>query len=232
MIEVIYGPEWFYNSGLFIDSISLVVLFLIGFFSIKYYNINKSNKNYLYLGMSFFVLSVSFLSLILMNAAIYYDLLELTHGEYVTISYEAFEWADAIAYFGLLLYRLLAIFGLYFLYSIYLKQSRPVVFLVSYLILISTFFSVSAYYIFHLTSLILLTLITLEYQRQYSRTKNSSTKMLAYSFGIIAISQVVAIFIKLHSGFYVLSQSIQLIGYILLLATFILVLKHGKKNKN
>jgi hypothetical protein len=231
MIEGIFGPKWFAEADILIDTLSLIVLFLIGYFSIKYYKIDKNNKNYLYLGLSFLILSLSFIFLILINFFAYYDIVQLGY-EILSIGYNLEIWPNIFIFYALLVYRLLTLFGLYFLFSIYKKQTKSIILIISYLIVISTLFSISAYYIFHLTSLIFLSLITVEYSKQFLKTKYPGTKLLTYSFGIIAVSQIVSIFIKVHIAFYVLSQFIQLLGYSLLLITFILVLKHGKKDKD
>ena len=61
MIDIIYSPHWFYGKDIVIDVISILVLSLIGVFSIKYYRISKKNKNYILQTSSFFVLASSFI---------------------------------------------------------------------------------------------------------------------------------------------------------------------------
>jgi hypothetical protein len=56
--------------------------------------------------------------------------------------------------------------------------------------------------------------------------------MLAASFSVITLSQIFFMFVNFTKHFYVVGEVIQLIGYIILLVTFITVLKHGReKNK-
>lgn len=231
MIELIYSPQWFYGKDIIIDIISILVLISIAIFSVKYYKINTKNKNYFYLASSFFILALSFMFKILTNFTIYYKILTTRQIGFVTLTYQTIRSTDTLFFVGFLLYRILTLIGLYILYSIYQKQTKSNILIIVYLILVLTYFSQSAYYIFHLTSLLLLAFITSQYYKNYQKRKQYETKLLAYSFAIITISQLLFIFIRLNLHFYVIAEIVQLIGYIGLLCTFIMVLIYGKKKK-
>ncbi len=224
-----YTPKWFYGKDIAIDIFSILVLFLIAFFSIKFYRINKKNKNHLYLSLSYILLGLSFVFKILTNFTIYYVALETRNIGFVQFTYNALKSTDTLFFTGFLLYRLFTLVGLVILYSIYYKsKSKSNFLLLLYLVSILVYFSQSAYYIFHLTSLILLSLITLYYFRTYKKSKNTNTQLVSISFFIITISQIIFILIKYNPFYYVLAESLQLIGYVLLLITFTKVLKFGK----
>jgi hypothetical protein len=230
MIQLVYSPRWFYGKDIIIDVVSIFVLFLIAFFSIKYYKINKKNKNYLLLATSFILMALSFLFKIITNFTIYYRILETRKLGFMTFTYDIVKSSNVLFFAGFLMHRILMLLGLYMLYSIYLKQNKFNIFLIAYLILISTYFSRSAYYIFHLTSLIFLIIITLQYFKNYKTTKHKTNKWLAYSFSVITASQIVFVFIKIHT-MYVIAELIQFVGYVGLLITFIKVVKDGKKKR-
>ncbi len=231
MIQLVYSPHWFYGKDIIIDIVSIFVLFLIAFFSIKFYKLNKRNKNYLFLALSFIFIGCSFIFKIITNFTIYYHVLETRRIGFMTFTYNAVNSSHILFFVGFLIYRLLMLFGLYMLYSIYLKQQKSNIFLISYLIIISTCFSSSAYYLFHVTSLFFLVIITYQYLKNYKKNRDSTTKLLAYSFGMITLSQVVFVFVAINTFLYVIAELIQLASYISLLITFIMVLKHGKKKK-
>ena len=231
MIQLVYSPKWFYGKDIVIDVVSILILFLIGIFSIKYYYIDKKNKNYICLAASFFTLATAFLFKILTNITIYYINTETKQIGFVTYSYEAIKSTDILFVSGFLLYRILTILSLYLLYSIHQKQPKSNIAIIIYLILVSTYFSQSAYYMFHITSLIILALITAHYIEIYKENRLHTSKLLAYSFGLVTTSQILFIFINVNPLFYVIAEVVQLIGYITLLITFILVLRHGKKKK-
>ncbi|MBI2498787.1 hypothetical protein HYV88_00935 [Candidatus Woesearchaeota archaeon] len=232
VIELVHGPGWFNGADIIIDLVSIFVLSLIAFFSAKYYRINE-NRNYLYLAISFSLLASSFIFKNLINFFIYYKFIELGGAKIITLTFKTTEILEDLLFFGVLLYRLLTLFGFYILYSIYQKQSKATIFLISYLILVSTYFSKEIYYVFHTTAFVLLLTIIISYYWKHLNRQYSSTGLLTYSFMIIAISQIFFMVAGLDNHFYVAGKLIQLVGYILLLITFIIVIKYGrKKNKN
>jgi hypothetical protein len=229
MIQLVYSPKWFYGKDIIIDIVSIFVLSLIAFFSIEYYKINKRNKNYLFLATSFILIALSFLFKIITNFTLYYHILETRQVGFVKFTYNVIKSSDILFFAGFLMYRILMLLGLYVLYSIYLKQNRTNILLITYLILISIYFSNSAYHIFHLTSLIFLVIITVQYFKNYKKSKSETNKWLVYSFSVITLSQIVFVFIMIHTILYVIAELMQLIGYLGLLITLIKVLKNGKK---
>jgi hypothetical protein len=228
MIELEYSPTWFYGRDIVIDIISMLVLLLIVIFAVSSYRIGK-NKSYKWLALSFTVLSLSFLFKILMNFTIYNEVIQTTNTGYAVFTQEKIISADNLFFIGYLLYRILALLGLYTLYSVYTKPNKSEVFLISVLLVMTVFLSESSYYIFHALSFLILLMISSYYIKTNYTKKNPGTKLLAGSFVIITISQLVAVFIRLNLVLYVVSEIIQLIGYAGLLLTFIMVLKHGKK---
>ncbi len=228
MLEIVYSPQWFYGKDLPIDVLSLFVLFLIGFSSVTYYRLNRKKKHLL-LAISFFLLAASFLFKILTNFTIYYRIFETHRLGFLTITYEALRASNVLFTTGFFLYRVLMLVGLYFLYAVYVKQEARTIVITSYLLLISSYFSRSAYYVFHLTALLFLLLITSQYWRNYRATRHATNQLLFASFSLITLSQLVFIFIKLQPLLYVIAELVQLAGYILLLTTFVKVLNDGKK---
>ena len=141
--------------------------------------------------------------------------------------------SEILAMSGLFFYRLLTLAGLFMLYSIYEKQSKANILLMAYFIITSVLFSNEQYYIFYILSFIFLGIISNRYYQNYRTNNKKEIRMLAASFAIITLSQVLFVFVDFTRHLYVAGEIIQLIGYIILLATFIMVLRHGrKKNKN
>jgi len=235
MIEVSYGPEWFYLVSIFIDIISVVVLFLIASTAIKYYKLNNS-KNYGKLGFSFSLIAISFIFKLMTSITVYYEKFRTQEVTQTVVQVaEAIRSYNILADLSFLLFVLFGLAGIYALYSIKRRQQSSTVFLIIYFILLSiytsTFLSSSSYYIFHLTSMILLILIASRYFNVYTRNKNENTKYLAYGFSILATSQALFMFITLSRLFYVFAEVVQVIGYVLLLTVLIMVLNYGKKKK-
>ena len=230
MLDFVYSPRWFCGNEIIIDIVSILVLFLIGFFSFTYYRI-KRKREHLSLASAFLMLSLALIFKTLTNFTVLYHLLETKRIGLITITYEIVKSSDIPFYAGFLPYRLLTLLGLYMLYSIYHKQSRTTAFVIIYLLFVSTYFSYSAYYAFHLTALTLLALITVEYFKNYRKGRGRAAMVLTLSFALITISQVFFIFLNLHTIFYVIAALLQLAGYSGLLITFIMVLIYGKKKR-
>lgn len=232
MIQVVYSPQWFFGKDILIDIVSVIVLGLIAFTSFKFYKMNKSNKKYFYTGTSFVILAAAFAFKILTNFTVYYIAPHTRQIGYVTLTYQTIHSSDILFYIGSLAFRLLTLFGLYMLYSVYHeKQSKSTIFIISYLLIMVVFLGEAAYYTFHLTAFILLSIITWQYFNNYKENKHNCTRLLAISFLIITISHLLCMFISLSALFYVIAELIQFVGYIMLLVTFVKVISVGKKKR-
>lgn len=230
MIYLKHTLDWFQFPSLVIDLFSFIVLFLIGLVSLKYYKLNKNRKS-LYLSISFSFIALSFLFKLLTNIALFYD--DLINPTNTQILMQTLQTVRGYNIFSNLTFTIFAFFnliGLYLLYKLYQgKQTYSSVFLMSYFILISTYFSNSNYYIFHLTALIFLISISSFYWKQYSKNLFINTKLLALSFSIISASQLFFIFTTFGKLFYLTGEIVQLGGYALLLLIITHIQKNGKK---
>ncbi len=230
MVQLAYTPQWFYDKDIVIDLVGFLVVLLIAFFSFRYYRINRRNSSYLYLSVSFAFLALSFLAKILTNFTIYHNIIQTAQIGGIVLTYTQVQSSNVLFVLGFFLYRLLTLLGIYLLYIIYQRrQPVAVVLLVMYLLLISTIFSRSAYYVFHITAFVLLGMVVFELFARYRSTRNALTRWLASSFVVIALSQLLFIFMDVDDSFYVLAEVVQLIGYAALLVTFLRVLRLGKK---
>jgi len=221
MLKILFSPQWFYGKDIVIDIFSIIVLTLIAIFSLKYYKINKK-QNHLWFAISFATLAIAFLFKILTNFTIYYKIINTETLGILTLSYETIHASDILFTIGFLFYIFLSLTSLFILYEIYQKKhSKQNIIIILFFIATTTYFTTSKYFLFHLTSFFLLILITRNYY------KNNSSKILTTSFTIITISQLFFIFITINPIFYVTAEIIQFVGYILLLTTFIGVIKNA-----
>lgn len=230
MIEVVFTPKWFYGKDILIDIFSIVVLLLISFFMYRYYRLNKEKK-YFYLGTSFVLIALSFVFKIVMNFTIYFPVTVKQNIGFLVFTYDVLKSSDVLFFYGYLLYRIFMLIGLFAFFGIYKKPSKSSTFLILYLLVISTWFSQNTYFIFHLTAFLILFMITYRLYENCKKTKHHTAVMLTLSFAIITLSQVLFIYIKLNPMLYVIAEIVQLIGYIVLLVTFIKVLSNVKKKK-
>lgn len=219
------------------DVVSAVILLFILILIISFYNINKPKKRYIYLISAFSFIFISFLFKILSHYRIYYYTTTTRAVGAITYTYQTLNSSETLVFLGMLFYHIIFLLGLYLLYATYLnKQSALNVSLVIFLLILVGFFStVSYYFIFYVTSLILLGIITHSFYEICKKNKLWNTKLLVFSFTALTISQLFFIFIyifprsELADESYILAEIIQLMGYLLLLFTFLKVLRDGKK---
>jgi len=231
VVKLVYSPQWFYGKDIIIDIISIVVLLLIAFASLRYYKIIK-NRNYLFLTGSFGVLAMSFLFKVLMNINVYYKIVETKDLGVATTAYQYLKETPNFFKHSFFLYWFSTILGFYILFSIYQKQSASNFLLGAYLLSVLTYVGYPDYHIFHATLLVILALISLSQLRKYINKKHFATRIVALGFGLIALSQAFFVAVEYNLNFYVIGEVMQLAGYICLLITFIMVLRHGKKNES
>ncbi|MCF7871482.1 hypothetical protein K9L97_00425 [Candidatus Woesearchaeota archaeon] len=228
-VQLFCGPKWFIGFDAIIDLFSFIVLVLISIYAFKAYNIHRK-KSLLYMAWSMILISIAFLFKILTYGAFYlkdnlswsyYALANISHG--YTCSNMGF-----ILLF--MIYALVTLIGLFLLLFVYQKEkSKSMMLLVLYLITLSLFLTTSAYYVLHLTSLIITILITLQFYYKYKKNKLSTTKFLCVSFVIYALSHLFFLLAFYNPLIYFIAEIIQLLAFGGLLYTFISVLKYGKK---
>lgn len=231
--QVMISPDWFASKDLIIHGFSVLVLLLIAAFSMRFYFLKKKeNKNYLYFAASFLLMAISFLWKMVTDITVYYDIIHTKQIGVFTITYKTIYTEKLLFVAGHFAHYLLMLLGLYILYVILNRKSTMNHLLILYFILITTIFSNFSYFIFHLTALVLLMGIAYRYYMNYKKNKRKSTKLLFASFCILALSQVLFMPVKMYVSIYVVAQIVQLLGFLLLLITFILVLYNGKKKSN
>nr|MBA4404750.1 hypothetical protein [Nanoarchaeum sp.] len=231
MIPLKYSPGWFNFPSIFIDFFSFLVLFSISLMSLKYYNLSGRNKKYKYISFAFLLICASFFFKLITNLALYYhEFVRTSKPTIITSTLETIRSYNMFTDLTFTLFVFLNLMGLYFLYSIYQeKQAKSMMFLITYFVIISTYFSNLNYYVFHITSFLLLTIISILYFDRYAENGNPHTKVLGFAFSSIAISQILFMFVSLDNVFFILAEIVQLLGYLLLFLILRRVVNYGKK---
>ena len=225
MIQLIYSPSWFYGKDIMIDVLAMLVLALVSVAGYRYYKVSKHGK-ILLLVLSFSLLALAFLAKIMMNFTIYNfynsEIDTRTQG-YCNITTEQLISSDNLFFLGFLLYRVFTLLGFYLLFLAYTKQELGSTVLTMSLLALSSYFTESAYYVFHITALLILLAMLYTYFPK-------RTTLVLTSYILMTLSQVCFIFIYKDRLFYVAAEIIQLFGYLLMLFAFLRV-KHAKTHK-
>lgn len=219
-----------YGKDIYFDVVGVIVLSMIGFFSLKFYYLDKKNTKYLYFATAFFLIAAGFLFNILTNFTIFYTAIEVRDLGLFKVSYQVLKESHILFIIGFFFYRVLTLSGLYVLYSLYSgKKDIHTNLLVLFFIIVLSYFTRSADYIFHLAVLLMLGFITYTYYKNYKRCKDCTAKYLWISFTVIAFSHLLFVLSCVHPAFDEYGEVVQLLGFVGLALTFILVRKHGKK---
>ena len=225
MVVYLYGPSWFHGIDTTFEIVSIVVSFLIFYFSYKTYKLT-SQKKYLIFSISFLLIAISFFFKIISNMIIYSKELQSNMIGMFTLYFytiNRYEWFNFLSIF---LYRFLMLiaFMIILLLCIKIKDKKLIAILI-YFIIISTLFSSSSYFIFNLTLAIVLGFISYFYYHNYLNRKSKNSMIVAFSFIFIFISQLFFMFLIFSKGIYVLGEILQLFGYLLLLYTYICIIR-------
>ncbi|MBW2990304.1 hypothetical protein KY348_01220 [Candidatus Woesearchaeota archaeon] len=231
-LDFVYSPPWFYGKDIAIDVVSAVVVLLIAVFSFRNFLLDKKNKRHFFLSAAFFMLGASFIIKIFTNILTHTESLISKKFLISLMGAQIIRSYSDLSAIGFLLFALLTLFGFYVLYALSSKDELSMNYvIIAYFILISTYFTRVTYFIIYITAFIFLFAIARRYFLSYQDTKYKNTLFLCISFGIITLSQFVFIFTSSNPTLYAVAELIQLIGYLFLLYTFVMVLRNAKKKK-
>lgn len=220
----VVGPSWFYGVDYIFELVSVIVGLLISYFSYKTYRYT-SQKKYFYFSASFFLVAMAFVAKILATIPVYSKELKIETIGLVTATEQVISRVSWINSLGISVSRLVMLFAFLILIIITCKtKDKDIIVLLGYLLVISMTMVSEHYIVFHATLLLMLTLLFLRFRKNWLKVKSISAKMVMYSFGLMLISQILFVFSGLFASFYVIGESIQLIGYLLLLASIIRIM--------
>ncbi len=214
-------PDWFKDIDTGFEVVSLIATFLIAATAYKFYKLTDEVR-YKWFSASFFLISISYFFKILTNIIVYNEewgtktLGLFTYTVQYVHEYYYFE------IFGTLAFRFLMLVGLFGLFYIICKcQDQKSVFIIIFLIFMTTIFSNIQYFAFHLTAALLLGLIVwqLYYNMREQQTITVRTPIIAFS--VLLISQLLFGLLFLTPEMYVIGEVVQLFGFLLLLYNYI-----------
>ncbi|MFH1325492.1 MAG: hypothetical protein ABIH49_01825 [archaeon] len=227
-MKIVFTPDWFLNNDVLIETFSFLILVLFFLFAIKSYKLSEK-KNVLYLGIGFLLIALAELASIVTKFILYYDFNVTQEIGQAIITYKIVSSVDIFYYLGFFFQRFFTMLGFYVIYKTRTATKGEFLFTV-YLLFAIAALSQPFYYVYHITSLMLLGLIINNYYKVYKEDKVANTRVLLFAFSLLALSQIIFIFSKLGLV-YVLAQNIQLISYAILLVLIVKIIKNGPKEK-
>ncbi|MBS3097965.1 hypothetical protein J4209_04185 [Candidatus Woesearchaeota archaeon] len=228
MVTYVYSANWFHGIESVFDIIYIVVALLITYFSYKGYKYIPK-KNYLYFAFSFFLIAASFFIKMLSDITIYSrGLAEKSVEVDVVKSYviQRIDWVYNIQFYGFIFARFLVLLAFLMLLVVALKiRDKKIIGLLVYLMVVTALYSEFSFVAFHITLALMLLFLAAHYWKSYKKQKKGNSKFVFMAFFAIFLSQVVFSFVELSQSVYVVGAVLQLIGYLLLFYTIVLVLK-------
>lgn len=224
----IFSPKWFYGYDAIFELVSVVAVILIAWLSYKAYRFTK-NKNYKYLTFSFLLIGLSFIVKTITNLIIYFEPLKEKQVGFLIISYYNIQRLTMVHDIGYFFFRITVLLGFLIILLLALKiKDKKEISLLVFFIIISTMFSNSQYFIFHITCAFMLNIIFHYFFLNWRKKRTESSLTLALAFFMILLSQIVFIFVVFNKSIYVIGEIFQLFGYLVLLYTYLLVLRVHK----
>ncbi|PIO06863.1 hypothetical protein COT47_02510 [Candidatus Woesearchaeota archaeon CG08_land_8_20_14_0_20_43_7] len=229
--DFIFSPPWFIGKDLVIDAISTAILFLIALYAFSFHKVDMDGrKRYITTSTAFLLLSMSYLIRTITYYFVYFTAFEQNKIESILVTTDIIASNHALFYSSVLLFRFLALSGFYLLFLLYFRRLDLMTkLLIWYLILVSLYLSFLEPFVYNLTAFMFLAGITVHHIQNMTRYKCRSTKMITVSFIILAITQLVLSLKGVDVRFYAAAKMIQMVGYGLLLITFAIMKKNGKR---
>ncbi|MFH1210448.1 MAG: hypothetical protein V1645_00890 [archaeon] len=225
MIKVVFSPSWFMGIDNIFELITIIVTLLIAIYSWKVYKFSKESIHK-YFSYAFFMISLSYIIKILMDISIYYPTTKIVQVGLLTVITHTFQKLDIFYTVGFFVSRLLLMLGMVGIFLVLeRKGDKYYAFLLVYLAFVAALFGNFLFHIFHITTALLLLLIFIHYYNNYVECRSRNVLLVALSFLLIFISQIIFITVQLHPVLYVVAESVQLLGYLILLYLFISILR-------
>ena len=232
MVKIVLTPEWFVGVDVVIEFFSLIVLLFVVILAINNYRKNRENRNLLYLGLGFTLITLAQLASVLTKLILYYDIGPTAAIGQAIVSSNFVSSVDIFYYIGFFFFKFLTLLGFYVIYR--LPRDRKSVMdyvIVIYFVIISAIIQQSLYYIFHITAFIMMIAIVEKYYLVYKENKFINTKILVIAFLWLALSQLIFALSSVDILFAV-ANIIELISYITLLFLIIRILQYGTEKKS
>jgi len=219
-MQFIFSPSWFALTDIAISLVSAVVAFLLAIHIFKIYNFTKERKHKFFSG-AFMLICLAFLASAATRLFAYYNLFARHSTGIAFYSFNLIHTPNTVLALGTLAFRFLMLAGLLSIFHILERNmNKKIITLNFFFAALITLFSISHYYVFYAATFAVGTLITYRFLFNYFQKPGGKTASLLVGFGIITVCQAAFVFAALET-IYVQAGLLQVLGYVMLLATYI-----------
>ena len=240
MFTLFETPNWFAGFDLVLDTIALLVTILISSYGYKLFKISD-DKKFAYFSLAFALMSIGFLFKLITYMVVYSS--STRHVAAVTIitvtgmSDVGISLRDLMYRTGFFIQMAATLGSLLLLYLLSqrsrdrLKKFHEVsqIGLSLYFVLLISIVSTFKYFIFYLTSIVLLALIVLHYYQNYLRKKSKSSKQVFIGFCFLLAAQPFFVFIFAANWFYFIAEVLTLVSFAMIAKVYIQVNAQQKR---
>jgi len=219
-------PSWFLGTNIFFECLFFIFAAAIAIYSLRIYKITNQRESKIF-GIAFSLIALSRLALVFINSFF----ITLASGGLRVLEFEDIAGIKDVAVTA---YVSLFILGLITLVYLSLKQKNARSYLLLVLLsAIALASGINKSLLIYSLSFIFLVLISVNYVREFKRTKNKNTFLVASGFILLAISSLLLVIVAdyLMPRVYVAAYLLEALGYIFIFSSLINILKHGKKAK-
>lgn len=232
MFQLFYTPNWFNGWDLIFDSVSLFVALLIAAYSWRMYRISGENK-FGYFSFAFILVCLSFIFRILTQSLVYFALVRNAATEVIAPivgrGVSGVNYSDLFFRSGFFLTMVTLLGAWLLIYFISQRRSGRLkkyyevsqIALFVYLVVLVSIVSNFKYFVFYLTSLVILGMTVLNYYKNYLNSgKNKNALLVMLSFLALVVGNLFFIFVFVNPLLYVFGEVFILGGFLLLLYTY------------
>lgn len=222
-------PVWFHGWDILFDLVGLVIALFIAGYSWRVFRLSKETK-YLYFSLAFVMVSFALLVKGITSSTVYFSMARTAADAVLGSAVGTARQYSVIFYRLGYFLEMAPMLGAWLLVFFISQKGRrrlqkfhemTQIGLFIYLVLLVSVVSNFQYTVFYLTSTVLLSLIVLNYYKNYLRTQNPNSLKVMNAFIFIFLGNLAFIFIFLSETLYVVGEVFMLIGFIQLLLTYI-----------
>ena len=228
MFRLFFTPGWFNGYDLLFSAVGLVVALLIAAYSWRLYRFNRENR-FMYFSLAFLLVSVSLAFKIFTSGVLYYFPVRETVAQVIGSAAGPRLKYSALFYRAGFFFQMASMLMAWLVIFLVSQKSRArltkfyevsQIGLFAYLLLLVSVISNFNYKVFYLTSSVLLSLIVLNYYKNYVTTRKESALKVMAAFLFILAGNLISIFVFLQNGYYVVGEVLTLLGFLILLQTY------------
>ena len=226
MHNIFLVPSWFLGYDILFELLFVAVTLLVSLYSFRVHSLSGEKKPKLF-GIGFLFISVAYMVQMLMNSIFFFFLKDLLFTPYqayrILIIYSA-------SIYG---YMFLSLIGLIVLvYMGFNAKSMDSLFLISILSILILIFGNQKLLLFYIMSSVIAFFIAIHFFRNHRKNSTPNSLLVLLGFVSIFFAYLFFIFSIDSHIFYFLGHFSKLIGYLLILANLLIILKLEKKFRN